>query len=171
MGEINARNTSCWLRIINKSLSLHIVGCLYYLFQRRTVKQISNLKDTASIGRVVGEERNVSNYQNICLQNWGKIGQPVYLCADIWTHDLRIRSRVLDVRWYYQFQGWEVVQWRSCGSMNDGMKEPVAILIWERGISTANLQPTPPLYTIRYLYPFHTSADSFLILSSLEPCT
>ena len=28
--------------IINKPLLLHLVGCLYYLYQRRTVKQISD---------------------------------------------------------------------------------------------------------------------------------
>jgi hypothetical protein len=42
MGEIIARNMSSWLRIFNKSLSLHLVGCLYYLFQWCMVKQISN---------------------------------------------------------------------------------------------------------------------------------
>jgi len=30
-------------RIINKSLCLHLVGCLYYLHQWCTVKQTSNL--------------------------------------------------------------------------------------------------------------------------------
>jgi hypothetical protein len=41
LGEIIARTMSRWLRIINKSLSLHLVGCLYYLFQWCAVKQIS----------------------------------------------------------------------------------------------------------------------------------
>jgi hypothetical protein len=38
MGEIIARNMSSWLRITNKPLSLHLVGCLYYLFQWYMVK-------------------------------------------------------------------------------------------------------------------------------------
>jgi hypothetical protein len=42
MGEIIARNMSSWLRNINKSLSLHLVGCLYYLIQWCMVKQVLN---------------------------------------------------------------------------------------------------------------------------------
>jgi hypothetical protein len=34
MGETVSRNMSSCLRIINKSLSLHVVGCLHYLFTR-----------------------------------------------------------------------------------------------------------------------------------------
>jgi hypothetical protein len=45
MGEIIALNMSSWLRIINKSLSLHLVGCLYYLLQWCMVKQISNIQN------------------------------------------------------------------------------------------------------------------------------
>ena len=41
MGKIIARNMLIWL-IINKPLSLHLVGCLYYLYQWCTVKQISD---------------------------------------------------------------------------------------------------------------------------------
>jgi hypothetical protein len=40
MGEIIARNVSKWLRIINKSLLLHLVGCLYYLFQWYMFKHV-----------------------------------------------------------------------------------------------------------------------------------
>jgi len=40
--------------------------------------------------------------------------------------------------------------------MNEGMKEPVAILSWERGISPANLHPTPPLY-VTYMSPISLS--------------
>ena len=41
MGKIIARNMLSWL-IINKPLLLHLVGCLYYLYQWCTVKQISD---------------------------------------------------------------------------------------------------------------------------------
>ena len=41
MGKIISRNMLSW-RIINKPLLLHLVGCLYYLYQWCTVKQISD---------------------------------------------------------------------------------------------------------------------------------
>ena len=41
MGKIITRNMLSW-RIINKLLLLHLVGCLYYLYQWCTVKQISD---------------------------------------------------------------------------------------------------------------------------------
>jgi len=47
MGEIITRNMMSWFGIINKPLLLHLVGCLYYLDQWCTVKQIS--KSLASL--------------------------------------------------------------------------------------------------------------------------
>ena len=43
--RINAIVASCWIyfTIINKPLLLHLFGCLYYLYQRCTAKQISTL--------------------------------------------------------------------------------------------------------------------------------
>ena len=44
-GKIIARNMLSWLEligIISKPLLLHLVGCIYYLYQWCTVKQISN---------------------------------------------------------------------------------------------------------------------------------
>jgi hypothetical protein len=41
MGKIIARNMLSCLGIINKPLLLHLVGCLYYLYQWCKVKQIS----------------------------------------------------------------------------------------------------------------------------------
>ena len=41
MSKIIARNMLSWL-IINEPLLLHLVGCLYYLYQWCTVKQVSD---------------------------------------------------------------------------------------------------------------------------------
>ena len=42
MGKIISRNMLSWLEFINKPLLLRLVDCLYYLYQRCTVKQISD---------------------------------------------------------------------------------------------------------------------------------
>ena len=42
MGKISARNLLSWLALLISHYCLHLVGCLYYLYQRCTVKQISD---------------------------------------------------------------------------------------------------------------------------------
>ena len=42
MGKIIARNMLSWLELLISRYSLHLVGCLYYLYQWCTVKHISD---------------------------------------------------------------------------------------------------------------------------------
>ena len=42
MGKIIARNMLSWVELLRSRYCLHLVGCLYYLYQWCTVKQISD---------------------------------------------------------------------------------------------------------------------------------
>lgn len=75
---------------------------------------------------------------------------------------------VLDVRWHYQFRGWVVVQWKL---WNYERRNEITCGHFKLRTGNISYESSSHATFIRYLYPIHTSANSFLIRSSLEHCT
>ena len=86
MGKIIARNMLNW-RIINKPLLLNLVGCLYYLYQWCTVKQISD-----------NEIYLLIKYTKSVL--W-RVAKRLSYVEDAWCLKVNYTWRILSVFYYY----------------------------------------------------------------------